>query len=304
MSERTPGGGEEAMDLDVLARDDLLLDALGRGEPAPAGDSVAALLAAWHADLTDDLPAPAPVRPAAPDAAPTAIVPLPASSAGRAPATGSLPEPAAKDEVTAPTPLSAARSARRHRPWTVRLAAAAVALLALAAGLGVSSRTAGPGSPLWSLTKVLYPQQAEVRDVEELITRARAALADGRLDDAGQLVEQARRELADVTDRATVARLRADLDALTRDLAAARAPLPSTAPSPSAPATPTTPAARPSSGGASAPRPRPSGSTTSTGPSSSPGSGGPLLPLPDLPLPSLSPLLPGLPLPTGGGLLD
>lgn len=286
MSERTPGGGEEAMDLDVLARDDLLLDALGRGEPAPDGDAVAAMLAAWHADLDD---VPAPVRPAAPGAEP-AVVPLAAT------------------RVDEPTPISAARSARRRRPWAVRLAAAAVALLALAAGLGVSSRTAGPGSPLWSLTRVLYPQQAEVRDVEDLITRARAALDAGRLDEAGQLVARARQELADVTDPATAARLRAQIDALTRDLAAARAPLPSAVPSPvpspSAPAAgPATPAARPSSGGSAAPRPRPSGSTTAPTPGSSPAtSGSPLLPLPGLPLPSLSPLLP-LPLPTGG-LLD
>ncbi|MCW3842016.1 hypothetical protein ONA70_18105 [Micromonospora yasonensis] len=298
MSERTPGGGDEAMDLDILARDGLLLDALGHGEPAPAGDSVAALLAAWHADLADDLPAPPELRQAVPDADPAAPGAGQPTAAGSAP----LPAPEADRDVEAPIPLRA-RAARRHRPWAVRLAAAGVALLALAAGLGVSSRSAGPGSPLWSLTRVLYPQQAEVRDVEDLITRARAALDAGRPDEAGQLVAQARRELADITDPATAARLRAELDALTRDLAAAGpAPVPSAAPASPAPATrPSTPATRPTSAG-EAPAPRPSGAATSPAPGSSPGSPGPLLPLPSLPLPSLSPL-PGLPLPTGG-LLD
>ncbi|MGW5673242.1 anti-sigma-D factor RsdA, partial [Micromonospora sp. NPDC003776] len=78
MSERTPGGGDEAMDLDVLTRDDVLLDALGRGEPAPDGDAVAAMLAAWHADLDDDVPAS--VRPAVP--APVAARATPDRPAG------------------------------------------------------------------------------------------------------------------------------------------------------------------------------------------------------------------------------
>ncbi|MGR6319782.1 anti-sigma-D factor RsdA [Micromonospora soli] len=285
MNERT-GGGDEAMDLELLARDDLLLDALGRSEPAPPGDDLAAMLAAWQADVADGAPAPA-LRPAAPDGEPTTPVPLP------------LTTPQTRT-AAAPTPLPA----RRHRPWAVRLAAAAVALLALVAGLGVGSRNAGPGSPLWSLTRVLYPQQAEVRDVEELIAQARAALAAGDRDAARQLVDRARHELADVTDPATADRLRAELDALARDLAAAQEPPPATPPAAATPAPrPTTPAARPS-GGSRAPAPQPSRSGAGGAPRTSPsGAASPLLPLPDLPLPSLSPLLPGLPLPTGG-LLD
>ncbi|MGW4297957.1 anti-sigma-D factor RsdA [Micromonospora chersina] len=278
MTGRTPGDGDEAMDLGTIARDDALLDALGRGEPAPDGDALAGLLAAWRSDLAEE---PTGVRPAAPDSVEDAPV---------------------------------RRAVRRPRPWALRLAAAAVALLALVSGLGISSRDAGPGSPLWSLTKLLHPQQAEVRGIEETIDRARAALDVGRLDDAEALIAQGRRDLARVEDPAAVARLGAALDVLARDLAAARgvtAP-PSAAPA-SAPASPA-PTAVPSPTVTGTPRPGPatSGGSPRPGTSGSPApADSPLLPLPHLPLPSVSVSvsvpglpLPGLPLPTGGGLLD
>jgi Anti-sigma-D factor RsdA to sigma factor binding region len=44
-------------DLERIREDDLLLDSLGRGEPASTDDEVAALLAAWRADLAHELPA-------------------------------------------------------------------------------------------------------------------------------------------------------------------------------------------------------------------------------------------------------
>ncbi|OKI69613.1 anti-sigma-D factor RsdA [Micromonospora sp. CB01531] len=281
MSGRTPDGGE-AVDLDVLARDDALLDALGRGELVPAGDELAELLVAWRADVADGVPERAEVRPAAPAEDPVEPTPL---------------------------PVRPART-RRSRPRAVRLAAAAVALLALASGLGISSRTAEPGSPLWSLTRLLYPQQAEVRDVEDTITRARAALTERRFDEAQELVDQAHGELDQVTDPASAARLRGDLDVLGRDLTAERAKLlPTAVPiSPTPGVVPTTPATRPSTGPV-APPPGPSQPPASRTPGGAVSDGGGLLPLPKPPRPpspSLSPLLPGLPglpLPTGG-LID
>lgn len=271
MSERTPGGGDEAMDLEVLARDDALLDALGRGTAAPDGDRVATMLAAWHADLDADPPATAEVRPAVP-----------------------------VRDAPAPVPLPVRRRARARR-----LAAAAVALLALLAGLGIGSRDAGPGSPLWSLTRLLHSQRAEVREVEEQIVQARTALSAGRLDEAGSHVDRGRRELADVDDPATAARLRAALDAVARDLAAARASGSGSAPAAPAPGHPAATATPGPSGTTPAPRPRPSHPATSTAPGPSVSGGGPLPSLPGLPLPTVPSLssLPGLPLPTGG-LLD
>ncbi|MFU8874517.1 hypothetical protein [Micromonospora sp. SL4-19] len=279
MSERTPGNGEEAMDLEVLARDDMLLDALGRGDAAPADDELATMLAAWHADLADDASGPAHLRPSAPD--------------------GDAPDSAPA------VPLRPATRSRRPRPWALRLAAAAVALLALVSGLSVGSRHAEPGSPLWSLTKLLHPQQAEVRLVERAIAEARAALAAGRLDEAQRLLDRARGQLTKVVDPPTADRLRAELDALSAELAAARAAVtPTAVPATSAPTTrPTDPAPRPSTA-TTAPGTKPAQPETPPDPSGSPGTErSPLLPLPQLPLPEpipslLSPL-PKLPLPTG-----
>ncbi|MFG2103410.1 anti-sigma-D factor RsdA [Micromonospora echinaurantiaca] len=263
MTEQRPQGGDE-LDLATIARDDQLLDALGRGEPAPDGDDVAALLAAWRADLdsADDEPV---LRPA--------VQPPPAT----------------------PAPRSAAFGRR-----VLRLAAAVVVLVTIATALGVGSRNAGPTSPLWSLTKVLYPEQAQVRTVEDTIDRARAALSAGRLAEAAQLIEQARNDLAGIDDPRLATRLRAELDALHRDLLAALSP-------PSAPAT-AGPAPAPTPGGGSAPPAGP-GPVGSPPPASPSGAGAPglpdILPLPSLPtllpsggLPPLLPSLPGLPLPT------
>lgn len=278
MSGRKPGYGEEAMDFEILAQDDLLLDALGRGQESAADDDLAAILAAWRADLALATPATAVLRSSA--------------HAGSATATD-LSRPA--------RPASSPRLSARSRPRTLHLTAAAVAVIALATGLGAGSRHAAPGSPLWSLTKVLHPQQAEVREVEETIYRAHNALAAGQLDDAQQLMDQARRELASVADPSAVARLHARLDALTRELVTARA---DSATLPAATAGPPALTRHPATG-TSAGKPPP------TRPERTPAAGGSLAaggdPVPPLPQPTAPPApslsrlspLPALPLETG-----
>ncbi|SCL27686.1 Anti-sigma-D factor RsdA to sigma factor binding region [Micromonospora pallida] len=317
MTEHKTDGGEQP-DLATVSRDDLFLDSLGRGEEPTDGDDLAAMLASWRVDVlvdeatldvtglidqltadTDDLTADTvndgtdPVHDAVRPAGPVRDVkrPGPVRDAGR--------------------PAGRARSAwsrRLGRP-AVRLAAAASTVLVLATGLGLASRESGPTSPLWSLTKVLYPEQAEARGVEHTIERLRTAVAAGRFDTARELAEQAARELGRVTDPGTAARLRAELDAVLRDLAAATS-TPSSSPpglAPPAPAPTTTgrsadPSRAPDSG-PTTPAPRPSGAPTpSPSATSQPG----LLPsLPGLPLPSLPlplPSLPGLPLSDGDAL--
>ncbi|MEH0938954.1 anti-sigma-D factor RsdA [Micromonospora psammae] len=286
MSERWPDDGAE-LDLGTVAHDDLLLDALGRGGAESDGDDLTAMLAAWRDDVAagvDELewvagtpdPDHAQVRPDAPPA--PALAPI------------------------RPLPL---------RRRALRLAAAVAAALVLVTGLGIGSRDAGPASPLWSLTKVLHPERAEVRVVEETIARAREAAAAGRFEEARQLVDQARRELAGVGDPAEAARLLAELDAVLGDLTIPACPTWPRCAASTPPPTPLTPPATtsPSGGPASTrpPTPRPAAPRPPTPKPTSkptPASGGNLLPsLPELPLPTEpkprpSVSLPELPLPT------
>ncbi|MGB2571070.1 anti-sigma-D factor RsdA [Micromonospora citrea] len=296
MSERRQGDGEEP-DLAIVAHDDLLLDALGRGGEQPDGDVVGAMLAAWRDDLTvgmdDDR-----------DATATPSVDRPVRADTR---TSAAP---ATDVLPAVAPL-------RQRPLrrrVLRLAAAAVAALVLATGLGIGSREAGPSSPLWSLTKVLYPERAQVRVIEDTIDRAREAIAAGRFDEAAQLIDRARRDLPRVGDpaeadrlRAELDRLRAEIDAAQRDASAPACPTwpqCATSPQPSAPRAPSPGVP----GGTGAPVPRTATAEPPAAPAPSPppsptSDGGLLPPLPGLPLPTLPgpsvlPSLPGLPLPS------
>ncbi|SIM81936.1 anti-sigma-D factor RsdA [Micromonospora cremea] len=290
MSEPRADGGED-VDLAAIHRDDLLLDALGRGEQEADADGLTAMLAAWRAELTADQP-----DTVADGAAP--------------------PQPDGrvhKLRVGAPVP-----GPSRWQPIGRRalgLAAAVFALVMLATGLGVASHDAGPTSPLWSLTKVLHPERAEVLGVEHTTARAREAVAAGRYDEARQLIDQAQRDLGRITDPADATRLRADIDAVRRDLTAQGCPgWPRCATSPVAP-TPSpavSTATAPEASGAPAPgrttpapqRPAPAPSPTATAKPLLP-----RLPLPSAPapsllpslLPSLVPSLPALPLPLPTG---
>ncbi|MBM0236282.1 hypothetical protein JNW88_02485 [Micromonospora sp. ATA32] len=260
------------MDLATISRDDLLLDALGRGDQAPDGDDLAAMFAAWRTGLDTegaDAEGDTDLIPATVEANPQ---PEPVPSLARTPR---------------PSPIG----------WRLlRAAAVALAVVGLGAGLAVGSRHSGPSSPLWSLTKVLYPQQAEVRSVEQTIDRARASAKARRFDEARRLVDSARAGLARIDDTATVTRLRADLDAILRELPVL-SPTPTLAPS--------TPTKASTGGGPSATRtPVTQPTSRAAGPppvraSSPPPGTVPLPPLPSLlpdPIPSL---LPKLPLPTG-----
>lgn len=278
MSEHRPDSGEE-LDLATVARDDHLLDALGRGEPGPADDDLAAMLSAWRGDIGEDM-------------GPLRVTAEPGCSAD-------YPVRPAADLPLVDTRARSAPLGRR----VLRLAAAVSAVAVIATGLGVGSRNAGPTSALWSLTRVLYPQQADVRLVEDTIQRARSAATAGRFDEARGLVEQARRELASVDDPATLDRLGAEVDALHRELLGA-VPTPG-APSAGAPTLPGgngTPKPVGPTPSRSEPPPVPGHSTTPHVVVPLPGLSRPN-PNPDSKPPALPPSLPGLPVPTGG-ILD
>jgi Anti-sigma-D factor RsdA to sigma factor binding region len=265
------GRGEQPVSVAQIAADDRLLDALGRGAPVDgdlAADPAATMLAAWRADLDDD--------------------------AWDAPL-----EDVELSPVSPAAPLPAGDPRRKRRLVQAILGAAAAAVVTV--GLGVSAHQAEPGSVLWPVSKVVYPQRAEVKAAEKAIADARKALAEGRPADARASLTTAAEHIARIDDRATAARLRAEVDALLRDLTAPAVAPPPT-PAPPAPSTsPPAPGSSQSPGGSGAkPVPPPEDGAPAPEPSESSGGGllplplpTPLLPLPPLPLPTLPPILPG-----------
>jgi hypothetical protein len=259
---------QQPVDITTLTRDEALLDALGRGDPPPADDEVAVMLAAWRADLAADLPAVPAVRPAAVSDAPT--------------------EPAVP-----------ARPGRRRRVLVRMAGTVAAALVGIAGAVTLAASNAAPGSPLWPITKVVYEERAESRaaahEAERTIAQAREAAAESRYSDAARLLDEATTLVGRVRDERLAQRLLAEIEAL-------RGLLPGLIGSvtPSAPPG-ATPTATPNPGGSA-----PAAGTPAPDPSASGGSGLlpdlplPSLPLPDLPLPSAPPtidlpLLPPLP---------
>jgi hypothetical protein len=256
---------EQSLDVATITRDALLLDALGRSEPAPPDDPVAAMLAAWRADLgSPDLPestAPAPVDP---------VPSVPAQSSA-----GSRP---------------GATSRRSHRPsFRVRATvAAAAAVTAIAGALTIAAGDATPNSPLWPITQLLYPDRADSRVAEDnaqhAIDAARDALNQRQYTDAEHQLDEATDQIGLIREPTVAQRLLGQVAALRGMLPGASPPAPAGA----------TPSAGPSGGTSD-----PSGPADPGGPGANPtattGDGG--LPLPPLPVPSLPALpLPSLPL--------
>jgi hypothetical protein len=258
-------------DLSQITADDALLDALGRGEPAPDGDALAGLLRAWRADLDTDLDA--------------------HLDAGQ-PLVGELLEA----ETNRPIELKP-----RRRPS--RLLTGIAAAILVFGGLAAGASRAGPDSPLWPLTKVMYPEQADTRSAERAISEARAALAANRLDEANHQLNVATTLVGRLQNSDDKKRL-ADQITQLRQLIAARV-APSAGPTPSAtpvpggtPDTPNGPTQQPAPPQAPGPQPTGDGGGGNNNPLPVPlptgGGGLPLPSLPGLPTPSL----PGLPLPT------
>jgi len=277
------GKGEQPVSVAQIAADDRLLDALGRGEPLDddlAADPAATMLAAWRADfdaaaLDDD-----------------------AWDASHDDWDAALDD---DGDAAEPAPPPAGDPRRKRRLVQAILGAAAAAVVAV--GLAISAHQAEPGSVLWEVSKVVYPQRAEVKAAEKAIADARTALSEGRPADARALLATAAEHIARIDDRGTAARLQAEVDALLRDLAAAIAPPPPASPAPgisTPPPAPRTSESAPAGGSDTNPNPPPEEGAPDPEPSES--SGGllpglplptPLLPLPPIPLPTLPPILPG-----------
>jgi len=259
MTDTTPSPSNEPFDLDVIRADDALLDALGRGESVEQTDSLATLLTAWRGDLVAEPPQTSPIRAAQPVVA----------GAQAQPTIGNAQRSTAQPHV---------RTSRR-----ARIAVAAAVIAAIAGGTAAAAATATPGSPLWSISQVIYPARADRVAAEDALAQARRAIDDRNFERARQAVDQAEALIARVHDPRQAARLRVELQEVMQRLVSATAlivppPTSTTAPVPLPSSSPARPPAR-------------SGAPT--------GGPGPLLP---------SPLLPGPhshanPTPTGTGLL-
>ncbi|WP_203985827.1 anti-sigma-D factor RsdA [Virgisporangium aurantiacum] len=318
------------LDLTVIAADDALLDALGRGDPAPDDDKLAGVLAAWRTDLDADQPTdfdmtamlaelantePAdagPVDAAEPaDGTTLAGVADLAAELGGGAGTVSELKPAGAgvaDGAGVPVrPVPAGRPRRwrpgpRVRRYVTGMAAAGL----LIGGLAVGAGQAGPESPLWPIARVLYPERSDLRLAEHTIGLAREAAATGRYADARRTLDKAADEVERVDDPELASRLRAQIEEIRRTLPPTDAERDNpVTPTPSAPtsAPPTTAPATPPGGGVPA----------VPGVPGQPGGGGtnpdppvediipdvPDIPVPTLPIPIPIPTLPAPALPLG-----
>ncbi len=283
---RTPSGGG-----DPVERDDRALDALGRtgfgqapgersgggaGAPVPGDDPVLRMLALWRDDLFTDLPDEAaveavtgPDRYGRIDGSPVSSVPVNGSpvngaavssgtAIGIAPLGGRPPRRSAPTPSAAPTaPPRRPRTSRRRRGSRLMLATG-VAFLATVGATGVVLAAAGaqPGSPLFPVTSVVYPDQAAVRQHEAAAVKdladARKAFDEGRDADAGRYLADAERHSRALPGPAAD-RLRRDTEKLRREHglppgpplpgpSGSGSPTPDPSPDPPQPPTPSGPA--------------------------------------------------------------
>jgi hypothetical protein len=276
----TERSGEQHVYLAAIQADDALLDALGRGGPAPAGDDLAGLLAAWRAELGTDLPSNT-IDPPAGGTVDELAFDLPSDTV-ELPVGGN-----AEERLTDAVDPPAVVPLRRRTSGFRRALVGAVAAAVLLGGAALGAQRSGPDGPLWPITRVMYPQLADVREAEHAIGLAQDAAAAGRYDDARRLLDVAAGHTDHVTDPATRQRLRDRIAQLRQSLPPAPGPTVGTVPT--EPTAPTTPAPT------AAPTPTPAPGTTTPAPA--PGAGGVQAPAPGDPVPGLKSLLPSLPVP-------
>jgi|GEM_PF-5603260 len=181
-----PGGTDPGPDAAAVARDDRALDALIGLDPDGPGrtdDPALRLLAAWRDDLAVDVPV---TRPA-----PLPRVRRPAPDAPR------------------PDRSRPGRRTDRRRRRAGRLVLVAGFAVLAAGGFGGVAMAAGgaaPDSPLFPVTKVIYPDRAAAREhqvaADADVEDARRAAREGRDDDARRFLADADRHVRHLPDEA------------------------------------------------------------------------------------------------------
>jgi hypothetical protein len=183
----TPGSGDVSrdddrdrpMDVITLHEDDLLLDQLGRGAEPTGGGAVAATLSRWRA---------------------------------------TLPEADPVDDELLAAALAALRPPRRvsrvARGSVILSTAAVVAFGTVTA----AAEHAGPNSPLWPLTQLMFHDRAEARSAvdaaSDTVGAARAAIDGGHYDEASRLLDGAAASVRHLGGGADADRLRDEIAAL------------------------------------------------------------------------------------------
>jgi hypothetical protein len=231
---------------------------LGSGTSPDTTDPVIQALHAWRTDITADLDH----LPATPPNGHRQI---------RRMRSGATPGDASQAEDG----TSHHRAQHRRRPARRRasFAAVAVGLTAGLSGIAVAAADAGPGSPLWPITKVIYSDVAAERqaeaDAEAALDRARRALAEGRVDEAERLLDEANRKAGAVRSpeaeklRENLNEVRSEIEKEQTDSSASESSDPSEAPEP------------PVDDGDAVPSPEVPTSTPSSGVKDEKGKGGP-----------------------------
>ncbi|MBC6446282.1 anti-sigma-D factor RsdA [Actinokineospora xionganensis] len=237
---------DDAIDFSLVHADDAFLDALGaaiRGETpdetSVRDDELAALLSSWRDDVDAE-----PIRELV-------------------------------DTKYAVATVIAAKARSRRRPRLLVPFAAAAAVLAIAfTGAGLAAKDAQPGDTLWGLTRVLYADHA--RSVEAAVSVrqdlniAQTALAEGKLAEAKDKLDEAQKGLPSVSSEDGQADLAALHSTLVSQLpgspANEAAPPPSANPTTAAPSS-AVPTTEPTTPEPSSPSTPPS-TTTPSAPSS------------------------------------
>lgn len=273
----TPAAGaEEAPDLMAVQSDDALIDALSRGYGGGGGggedDRIAAMLAAWKAEVdadpipelvdTDTALATIMAVTGGPIDVDTTVFPVvTADSAVTGPqdAVGGAAEEGAGATVT---PMRRSKRPGKRARHLVPLAGAAALIVVAVTGVSIGAHSAQPGDALFGVTQVLYTETAQSRqaavDAQAGIVKVKESLASGDTSGAaaqltdvetlmakvkpedGAPVLQANQRFLTMKLQETPAGQKADPEAPLRDGTPAPAP-PSIPGKPSTPTSPSTP---------------------------------------------------------------
>lgn len=209
--------GDATVDISAVRRDDALIDAISGNGPVETESTeeyeLATLLAGWRAEILSD-----PV-PAEPDLDQVVA--------------------AVHRELGARDALASRRARSKSQLRVIRPIAGAAALVVIALGGATAvSYSAEPGDPLWSVKQVVFSEQAqstEARiDTTSTLERAEQLIADGKADEAEQLLQSAEARSTRVTDQGDrdalgdwLQRLSAEIDKLAPAPAPSPLPLPS-----------------------------------------------------------------------------